>query len=83
MKYCIPNQSQPDILEINIIKTPPDYATIDEIKKYFSEEAHTRMIEQMTLNYTGNAICNGCTGNITFPSNVITQDTIRKYLDIK
>ena len=86
MKYFTSNQSPLSIqitLESKIIKTPADYATPEEIEKYFSEDAHTRMIEQMTLNYTGKAICNDSAGSITFPSNVITPDTIRKYLEIK
>lgn len=85
MKYCASNQSLFDalVLESNIIKTPADYATPEEIEKYFSEDAHTMMIEQMTLNYTGNAICNGSTGTVMFPLNVITPTTIEKYLDIK
>ena len=87
MKYCTLDQSPfgleiPNTSEIKIIKTPAGYETSEELIKYYSEDAHTRMIEEMTINYAGNAICNDCAGSITFPSNVITLDTVKKYLDI-
>lgn len=61
----------------NILKTPSDYATPEEIDSLFSETAHEKRIkeieQEMRLNYTGTATSGDKTGNITIPPATLTQ----------
>ena len=86
MKYCTSNQSPfgleiPNTSEIKIIKTPAGYETPEELIKYYSEEAHIRMIESMKLEYKGTATCNDCSGKVTIPPYAPITVTIQKYLN--